>query len=117
MDHFKKAKRLRIIVCEHDHIGPRPLCETIVLKAKELGFSGASVFKGMMGFGGRNHLHRKDVFRFSSDRPVVIELTESEELIERILPFIDESVHGGLVTIEDVTIVHRSRCSDLVNSD
>jgi len=115
---FEKAKRLRILICEHDHIGPRPLCETIVLKAKELGLSGASVFKGTMGFGGRNHLHRKDVFRQSSDRPVVIELTDSEELIGRILPFIDEIVVGGLVTIEDVTVLHRQHCrhSDLFSS-
>ncbi|RKX32951.1 MAG: DUF190 domain-containing protein [Verrucomicrobia bacterium] len=119
MELIENAKRLRILVCEHDHIGPRPLSETIVLKAKELGLSGASVFKGTMGFGGRNHLHRKDVFRLSSDRPVVIELTDSEELIERLLPFIDEFVEGGLVTIEDVTILHRQHCrhSDLVNSN
>ena len=114
----ENAKRLRILICEHDHIGPRPLYETIVLKAKELGLSGASVYRGTMGFGGRNHLHRKEVFRISSDRPVVIELTDSEELIGRILPFIDEFVEGGLVTIEDVTILHRKHCrhSDLLAS-
>ena len=114
----ENAKRLRILVCEHDHIGPRPLYEKIVLKAKELGLSGATVYRGMMGFGSRNHLHRKEVLRLSTDQPVVVELTDPDELIQRILPFVEEFVHGGLVTVEDVTIVRQSNhLSDLVTSN
>jgi PII-like signaling protein len=114
----ENAKRLRIMVCEHDHVGPRPLYEAIVLKAKELGLSGATVYRGMMGFGSRNHLHRKEVFRFSTDQPVVVELTDPEGLIERILPFVEEFVSGGLITIEDVTIVRKCCHSpDLVSAN
>jgi PII-like signaling protein len=111
----ENAKRLRILVCEHDHFGPRPLYETIVLKAKELGLSGATVYTGMMGFGSRNHLHRKDVLRLSTDQPVVVEITDSDELIQRMLPFVEEFIDGGLVTIEDVQIVRQGcQLSDLV---
>ena len=114
----ENAKRLRILVCEHDHVGPRPLYEAIVLKAKELGLSGATVYRGMMGFGSRNHLHRKEVPRLSTDQPVVVELTDADDLIERILPFVEEFVSGGLITIEDVTIVRKnSHNRDLVNAN
>ena len=118
MEQFENAKRLRILVCEHDHIGPKPLYETIVLKAKQLGLSGATVYRGMMGFGCRNHLHRKEVLRLSTDQPVVVEITDSDELIQRILPFIEEFVHGGLVTIEDVTVLRQTcHLPDLVTSN
>lgn len=117
MELSQNAKRLRILVCEHDHIGPRPLYEAIILKAKELGLTGGSVFKGIMGFGSRCHLHRKEVLRLSTDQPVVVELTDSAELIEKILPYIEEFVQGGLITIEDVTIVRRSRHRDLVDAN
>ena len=95
MELSNNAKRLRILVCEHDHIGPRPLYEAIILKAKELGLTGGSVFKGIMGFGSRCHLHRKEVLRLSTAQPVVVTLTDSPEF----------------------TIVRKSRHQDLVDAN
>lgn len=106
MEFSEQAKRLRVLVCEHDHHGPIPLYEWIVLKARELGMAGATVTKGVMGYGSRGRLHRKEVYRMSTDEPVVVEITDTEEKILRMLPVIDEFVHGGLTTLEDVVIIH-----------
>ncbi|MEZ5276608.1 MAG: DUF190 domain-containing protein [Opitutaceae bacterium] len=104
----EQAKRLRIVVGEHDHHGPIPLYEWIVVKAREFGLAGATVTKGVMGYGGSGRLHRNEIYRVSTDDPVVIEITDTEEKIRRMLPLIEESVQGGLATIEDVLIVHHS---------
>ena len=101
-----RAKRLRILIGESDRIHGRPFYEAIVLKARELGLAGATVTRGMMGFGASSHLHTAKILRLSSDQPVVIEITDTEERMERILPFIEENLSGGLATIEDVQVIH-----------
>ncbi|MEZ5276609.1 MAG: DUF190 domain-containing protein [Opitutaceae bacterium] len=101
-----RAKRLRILIGESDQLHGRPFYEAIVLKARELGLAGATVTRGMMGFGASSHLHTAKILRLSSDQPVVIEINDTEERMERILPFIEENLSGGLATIEDVQVIH-----------
>jgi hypothetical protein len=118
MEFSEQAKRLRILVGEHDHHGPIPLYEWIVVKARELGMAGATVTKGVMGYGGSGQLHRKEIYRLSTDEPVVIEITDTEEKVLRMLPLIEEFVQGGLATMEDVLIVHHSSpMPDLVKAN
>ena len=100
------ARRLRILVGESDHLNGRPLYEAIVLKARELGLAGATVTRGMMGFGASSRLHTAKILRLSSDQPVVIEITDNRERVARILPFIEENLSSGLATIEDVEVIH-----------
>jgi len=100
------TKRLRILIGENDHLGPKPLYEAIVLKARDLGLAGATVTRGLMGYGASSRLHTAKILRLSTDQPVVIEITDTEERISRILPFIEETLSGGLATIEDVQVLH-----------
>lgn len=97
---------LRVIVGESDRHEGRPLHEAIVLKARELGLAGATVTRASMGFGASSRLHTTKVLRLSLDLPMVIEIVDRPENIQRLLPFLDAAVKGGLVTIEDVHVLH-----------
>jgi uncharacterized protein len=101
----EKAKLLRIFIGESDRWEHKPLYEAIVLKARELGFAGATVLRGPMGFGASSHLHTAKILRLSSDLPMVIEIVDSEEKINTLLPHLDEMVREGLVTLEDVQVI------------
>jgi len=96
---------LRIYIGESDRWHHQPLYEAIVLKARELKMAGATVLRGAMGFGATSHLHTAKILRLSMDLPVVIEIVDTPEKIAGFLPFLDEVVNDGLVTIEDVRIV------------
>jgi len=100
-----EARRLRIYVGESDQYKGRPLYHAIVLKAKELGLAGATVHRGIEGFGANSRLHTARILVLSSDLPVVIDIVDSIEYIDKILPFLDEAVKEGLITIEDVEII------------
>lgn len=101
----EKAKLLRIFIGESDRWHHQPLYEAIVLKARELGLAGATVLRGPMGFGAKSHLHTAKILRLSMDLPMVIELVDSEEKINALLPHLDEMVQDGLVTLEDVQVI------------
>lgn len=96
---------LRVFVGETDRFEGRPLYEQIVLRARELGLAGATVVRGIMGFGAASRIHTTKLLRLSEDLPVVIEIVDSEEKIERLLPFLDDAVTEGLVTIERARIL------------
>jgi PII-like signaling protein len=104
-----KAQLLRIFIGENDKLGPVPVYEKIVISAREHKLAGATVYKGVMGFGGTSVIHTSKVLRLSEDLPLVIEIVDAEEKINSFLPFLDElldkSMCGGLVTIEQATIV------------
>ena len=106
MDLNENAKRLRILIGEDDHLGAKPLYEAIVLKARDLGLAGATVTRGLMGFGASSRLHTAKILRLSTDQPIVIEITDTDERISSLLPFLDENLGGGLATIEDVRVIH-----------
>ncbi len=93
---------LRIFVGEADRHHGKPLYEAIVAKARELGLAGATVLKGILGFGAESHLHASKLLALSEDLPIVIELVDDAESIERLLPFLDDVIEEGLVTMETV---------------
>ena len=100
-----EAKLLRIFVGESDRYRGRPLYEAIVLKAREKGLAGASVFRGIMGYGGHSRIHSARLLRLSEDLPVMIEIVDEAEKIEAFLPVLDEMITEGLVTLERVEVV------------
>ena len=97
---------LRIFVCESDRHGHRPLYESIVLQAREAGLAGATVLRGVMGFGKHSILHTAKILRLSEDMPMIIEIADSLDNIEKFLPALDELIKDGLVTIEKVRVIH-----------
>ncbi len=96
---------LRVFLGESDQWHGRPLYEAIVLKARELHLAGATVLRGPMGFGAKSRLHTAKVLRLSEDLPMVIEIVDSKEKIDVLLPHIDEMVTEGLVTLEKVQVI------------
>jgi PII-like signaling protein len=96
---------LRIYIGELDKYHHQPLYEAIVLKARELGLAGATVFRGPMGFGAHSRLHTAKILRLSEDLPVLIEIVDKEEKINALLPELDKMMVDGLVTLEKVHII------------
>ena len=96
---------LRILVGESDKHGHRPLYEVIVLKAREAGLAGATVLRGVMGFGKNSILHTAKILRLSEDLPMVIEIVDSLEKVEGFLPELDAMITDGLVTLEKVRVI------------
>ncbi|HKJ44977.1 MAG TPA: DUF190 domain-containing protein [Balneolales bacterium] len=101
----KEGLLLRIYIGESDHYDGKPLYEQIVLKAREMNLAGATVLRGIMGFGAHSHLHTTKLLRLSEDLPIVIEIVDTEENLNKLLPFLDESLQEGLVTLEKMHIV------------
>ena len=97
---------LRIFVGESDKHDHHPLYEAIVLKAREMGLSGATVTRGVMGFGKHSLIHTAKILRLSEDLPMVVEIADSLEKIEQFLPTVDEMIRDGLVTLEKVRVIH-----------
>lgn len=96
---------LRIFIGEMDRDDGKPLYEQIVLKARELNLAGATVIKGSMGFGAHSRMHTAKVLRLSEDLPVIIEIVDVEEKLNKILPFLDDTVKEGMVTLEKVKVL------------
>ena len=100
------GKLLRIFVGESDRLGMQPLYTAIVERARKCGLAGATVFKGIEGFGGHSVVHAARVLDLSSDLPILIEIVDVEERIRAFLPELDSLIREGLVTLETVEIVH-----------
>jgi hypothetical protein len=96
---------LRIFLGESDRWHGKPLYEAIVLKARELHLAGATVLRGPMGFGANSRLHTAKILRLSEDLPIVIEIIDSKEKIDELLPHVDAMVQEGLVTLEPVQVI------------
>jgi PII-like signaling protein len=105
MKQFDEGSLLRIFVGESDRCGHHPLYEAIVLKAREKGLAGATVTRGLMGFGKNSVLHTAKILRLSEDLPIVVEIVDSLEKIESFLPVLDEIISDGLVTLETVKLI------------
>jgi PII-like signaling protein len=101
-----EATLLRIFIGESDKWQHKPLYEAIVLKARELHLAGATVLRGPMGYGKSSRLHTSKILRLSFDLPIVIEIVDEEAKIQSFLPFLDEVMKGGLVTLEKVRVIH-----------
>src|SRR5438045_6915023 len=96
---------LRIFIGESDHWHGKPLYEAIVMKAIELHIAGATVLRGPMGFGANSRLHTAKILRLSLDLPMVIEIVDTDEKVQLLLPHLDEMVLEGLVTLENVQVL------------
>lgn len=99
------GKLLRIFIGEADKWKGGPLYEAIVHLAKKEGMAGATAIKGFLGFGCKSHLHTTKLLRLSEDLPIVIEIVDSEEKINRFLPHLDEMVKEGLITLEKANVI------------
>jgi hypothetical protein len=96
---------MRIHIGERDKHKGRPLYEAIVHLLRERGFAGATVFRGIMGFGATAGIHTEKVLRLSTDLPLVVETVENEAKIQEVLPLLDEMIGGGLITLERANVV------------
>ena len=96
---------LRIFIGESDNYKGKALYEQIVIKAREMSLAGATVTRGIMGFGADSRMHTAKLLRLSEDLPVVIELVDTEENLNKLRPFLDEVVTEGLITLEKVRVI------------
>ena len=96
---------LRIFIGEGNYYEGKPLYEAIVLEARKLNLAGATVLRGIMGFGANSRLHTAKILRLSEDLPLVIEIVDTADNINKLLPFLDKTVEEGLITRENVKVI------------
>ena len=105
----RESKLVRIFIGDSDKISSVPVYEKIVIEAKKAGLAGATVFKGIMGFGGSSRIHTSKILRLSEDLPLIIEIVDEEDKIEKFLKILDDIFEtancGGLVTIEKAEVI------------
>jgi len=101
---MKEFKLLKIYVSEAEKWEGKPLYEQVVLLAKKESISGATVCKGFMGFGEKSHMHDTKLLRLSENLPVIIDIVDTKEKIEKFLDKIEDIVSRSLVIIQDVKI-------------
>ena len=103
-----QARRIRIYINEASRYKGTSLYHAIVLKAKELGLAGVTVFRGIEGFGANSRIKTVRILELSHDLPIVIDIVDSIEYLDTIMPFLDEVVNEGLITIEDIEVIKYS---------
>ncbi len=101
----EESELLRIFIGEGDRYHGRPLFEAIVHEARGRGMAGATVLRGVMGFGAHSRLHTAKILRLSEDLPIVVEIVDTPEKIGEFLPKLDEMIDEGLVTLERVRVI------------
>jgi hypothetical protein len=99
------AQLLRIFIGQDDKFQGKALYEAIVLKAREAGLAGATVYKGMLGFGANSRVHTSKILRLSQSMPVVVEIVDTPENIQDFLPTLDDMITEGLVTLEKAHVI------------
>lgn len=95
---------LRIFIGESDRHEGKPLYEWIIIKAREHGLAGATVIKGIEGFGAHSRIHTAKILQFSTDMPIIIEIIDTLAKIDEFMPIIDEAIKEGIATVEKVNI-------------
>jgi PII-like signaling protein len=107
MPHRFKGERtlMRIFIGETDKYRGKPLYEALLDRFRAKGLAGATVLRGVAGFGASSTVHTEKVLRLSLDLPLVIEVVETEEAIQSVLPDLDEMIAGGLVTLERARVI------------
>jgi len=100
-----RAKMLRIYFGEDDKWKDQPLYRVIVEKCRELDIAGATVLRGVAGYGASSLIHRSRVLSFSHDAPLMVSVIDSEEKIQQLLPFLDQVVDQGLIATSDVDVI------------
>ena len=101
----EEAELLRIFVGESDHHGGKPLYEVIVQEARTRGMAGATVLRGIMGFGAHSRMHTAKILQLSEDLPIVVEIVDTPERIEAFLPYLNAMIPEGLVTLERAQVI------------
>ncbi len=96
---------MRIFIGEGDTTGHRPLYQELVELFKREGFAGATVLRGIAGFGAHSVFHTDKLLRLSCDLPLVVEVVESQEKIDAVMPRLDEMMNGGMITLEKATVI------------
>lgn len=107
-----EGKLLRLFIGESDTWHGKPLYQAIVERVRKEGLAGATVIRGIEGFGADSHLHTSRILRLSEDLPVVIEIVDTPERIDRVVPVLDEMVSEGMLTLERVQIVSYRSSAD-----
>ena len=107
MPHGFKGERtlMRIFIGESDKYHGKPLYEALLEKFREKGLAGATVIRGVAGFGASSVVHTEKVLRLSLDLPLIIEVVETEEAIQGVLPDLDDMIGGGLITLERAQVI------------
>ena len=100
-----EGKLLRLFIGESDRWHGKPLYQAIVERVRREGLAGATVVRGIEGFGADSRLHTSRILRLSEDLPMVIEIVDTPEQIDRVVPILDEMVGEGMLTLERVQIV------------
>ena len=104
-----EGKLLRIFLGEADRLDGKPLYELIVTKAREQGLAGATVLRGVEGFGARSRIHTAKILRLSEDLPIVVEIVDTEEKVKSFMHVVDDAFQrsgsGGMVTLERAEII------------
>jgi len=100
-----KAKMLRIHFGEDDRWKGKPLHQAIVEKCRELDIAGATVYRGIEGYGASTFIRREHLLSFSRDLPVMISVVDTEENIQRLIPALDQMVREGLIAMSDVEVI------------
>ncbi len=100
-----EGKLLRIFIGEADRYAGKPLYRALVEKAREMGMAGATVIRGVMGFGAHSRLHSARLLRLSEDLPLIIEIVDSDENVRRYIEAIDDMFQDGLITIEKAEVI------------
>ncbi|MGH9456187.1 MAG: DUF190 domain-containing protein [Thermoanaerobaculia bacterium] len=95
---------LRVFIGESDRHGHQPLARAILERLREEGIAGATVLHGVAGFGAHSIIHSGHILRLSEDLPVIIEVVDARDQIERVLPLLDEMIVEGLITTENVHV-------------
>ena len=99
-----EGQLLRIFIGESDHWHGKPLYEAIVLAAREQGLAGATVLRGMMGFGAHSRIHTAKIERLSEDLPIIVEIVDTLEKLESFLALIDGAIDEGVATLEKAQV-------------
>lgn len=100
---------MRIFIGESDRWEKKPLYEVLVELFRREGFAGATVLKGAMGFGAHSVTHTDKLLRLSADLPVVVEVVESQEKIDALLPRLEDMLTGGMITLEKAKVIRYTR--------
>ncbi|MGL1862598.1 MAG: DUF190 domain-containing protein [Pseudodesulfovibrio sp.] len=102
---LEKAERIRIYIGEDDKHKSRPMADVIVEEARKIGLAGATVFRGLSGFGANSRIHTTKILRLSEDLPVVVEIVDHPDKVEPLLEMLDEMMTEGMVTREPVNVI------------
>ncbi len=113
MQNYQPAKLLRLHFTERDRYGGKPLYQAIVEKCHKLKIAGATVFRGLEGYGDTAEIHRSHIL--THDLPIVIQIVDTEESIQRLLPIVEEMMDKGLIAMSDVKIMRIQRAASTQN--